>query len=82
MTCTSKILIQESIKFLGSYFYDNVQEIDFFFKSMSSLYHIARCNFFKLKCMRSVDFQFSSELLMTENVLPLIDEEIGDLVHK
>ena len=32
--------------------------------------------------MRSVDFQSSSELLMTENVLPLTDEVMVDLVHK
>ena len=32
--------------------------------------------------MRSVDFQFSSELLITENVLPLTDEVMAELVHK
>ena len=32
--------------------------------------------------MRSVDFQFSSELFMTEKILSLADEEMVNLVHE
>ena len=50
--------------------------------SLSNILHVIIYCFQVKTYMRSVDFQFSSELLLSENVLPLTDEVMVDLVHK